>query len=59
MAALMSCTGLCVFCCISCKITSKRVVRSSAGAYAIYPPPFLVVIRVRYPKVWYRMSNPL
>ena len=39
-------------------ISSKRVVRSSAGAYAIYPP-FLGVIRVPYPKVWYRMSNPL
>ena len=39
------------------KITSKRVVRSSASAYAIYPP-FLGVIRVRYPKAWYRMSNP-
>ena len=39
------------------QITSKGVVRSTAGAYAI--PPFLGVIRLRYLKVWYRMSNPL
>ena len=42
----------------SVKITSKRVVRSSAGACAIYPP-FLGAICVRYPKVWYRISNTL
>ena len=40
------------------EIPSKRVVRSSAGADAIYPL-FLGVIRVRYPKEWYWMFDPL
>ena len=38
------------------QITSKRVVRSSAGAETIYTP-FWGVIRVEYPKVWYQMFN--
>ena len=40
------------------EITSKRVVRSSTGAGAVYPP-FLGVIRFTYPRLWHRMSNPL
>ena len=40
------------------RITSKRLVRSGAGADALYPP-HLGIIRVGYPKVWYRMFNPL
>ena len=39
------------------EITSKRNVRSSVGAYALYPLFGGGGIRVQYPKVWYRMTN--
>ena len=40
------------------KSSRREVVRSSAGASVVYPP-FLGVVRVAYPDVWFLTSNPL
>ena len=40
------------------KSPRREVVRSSAGASVVYPP-FLGVVRVAYPNVWFLTSNPL
>ena len=41
----------------SSNITSKRIVKSSAGVGPVYPP-LSGVIHVAYPKVWYQTSHP-
>ena len=41
------------------KSPQREVVRSSAGAGAVYPPPHFFGVRVAYPKTWYQTSNPL